>query len=684
VTWRVGIDIGGTFSDLAAAELESGELLLRKVSSTPTALADGAVAALTALSETVPLTSVGFLAHGTTAATNALLEGRGARTGLLTTEGFRDLLEIARQQRPSLYNLRARKPPVLVPRVLRREVPERMGFDGEVIRPVDLDAVRRELMLLCRRGIESLAICFLHSYVDGRHERAVRELARELLPGAYITASSDLLPRFREWERLSTTVVNAYLGPLMDRYLGDLAGRIEALGTGVSPCVIQSNGGLCSISEARIRPAATVLSGPAAAAAAAAQICRGLGIERAISIDMGGTSTDVCLFEGGMPATVAEREVGGYAVQLPAVDVRSIGSGGGSLLTVDAGELPQVGPRSAGADPGPACYGKGGEHPTLTDAFLLLGRLPADGLVDGEVALDAGAARQAVTAGFAAPLRVEVERAAAGGVELAVAAIKRAVECLTIARGRDPREFTLICGGGAGPLIACDLAAALQIEDVVIPPAPGVLSAWGLLVSDARRDWVQTVLRPAGPAGLSGLVVDLNRLEEKARGWLRTQPADIGHRVLRSAAVRYVGQDHELSVPLGPEEFNQSTLQQAVQAFHTIHEDHHGYALPDQPVEIVDLTVTAIVDTVHGAYRSTTSHGAARTAVSAQAVFMPETGWIHRCPVRHRQDLEEGSQWQGPLLIRQYDSTTFLPPGYCGHVDRTGSLRIRPIYEARA
>jgi N-methylhydantoinase A len=683
MTWRVGIDIGGTFSDLAAADLESGELFLRKVSSTPAALAEGAIAGLKALSEAVPLASVSFLAHGTTVGTNALIEGRGARTGLLTTEGFRDLLEIARQQRPSLYNLRARKPRVLAPRLLRREIPERMRFDGETIRPVDLEATGRELLLLREHEVESLAICFLHSYANPAHERAVKDLARDLLPGVYISASSDLLPRFREWERLSTTVVNAYLGPLMDRYLGDLARRVEALGTAVPPAVMQSNGGLCSMEEARVRPAATVLSGPAAAAAAAAGLCAGLGLERAISIDMGGTSTDVCLIEGGVPASVPEREVGGHAVQLPAVDVRSIGSGGGSLLTIDAGGLPQVGPRSAGADPGPACYGKGGEYPTLTDAFLLLGRLPSDGLLDGEIALDSGAANRAVTERFARPLGLGAERAAAGGVELAVASTRRAVESLTVARGRDPRQFTLICAGGAGPLIACDLASALQIEEVVIPPSPGVLSAWGLLVSDARRDWVQSAFLPASPTARSKLTTTLNLLEDKAQEWLRGHSSDAGNRMLRAAAARYVGQDHELSVALPPGELDQSALLRAVEDFHATHEDHHGYALPDQQVEFVDLIVTAIVGTRHPSHGAVTAEDGRARRAHPQPVFTPETGWLQACPVRNRRDLGEGAALQGPVLIRQYDSTTFVAPGYCVQVDGTGSLRIRSAAEGR-
>jgi len=683
MTWRVGIDIGGTFSDLAAAELESGEVFLRKVSSTPAALAEGAIAGLKALSEAVPLASVGFLAHGTTAGTNALIEGRGARTGLLTTEGFRDLLEIARQQRPSLYNLRARKPRVLAPRLLRREIPERMGFDGETIKPVDLEAARRELLLLREHEVESLAICFLHSYANPAHERAVEELARDLLPGVYISASSDLLPRFREWERFSTTAVNAYLGPLMDRYLGDMERRIEALAMAVAPAIMQSNGGLCTIEEARLRPAATVLSGPAAAAAAAAGLCADLGLERAISIDMGGTSTDVCLIEGGVPASAPDREVGGHAVQLPAIDVRSIGSGGGSLLMIDAGGLPQVGPQSAGADPGPACYGKGGEPPTLTDAFLLLGRLPSDGLLDGEIALDSGEANRAVMERFAEPLGLGVERAAAGGVELAVASIRRAVESLTVARGRDPRQFTLICAGGAGPLIACDLASALQIDDVVIPPSPGVLSAWGLLVSDARRDWVQSVLLPASPARLDELATALNLLEDKAQEWLRTQSPDRRSRVLRAAAARYVGQDHELSVALPPGELDGSALLRAVEGFHATHEDHHGYALPEQPIEFVDLIVTAIVGTRHPSHKAVTAEGGEARWAHTQPVFTPETGWLQACPVRNRRDLGEGAARRGPLLIRQYDSTTFVAPGYCAQVDGTGSLRIHRAAEGR-
>ena len=683
MTWRVGIDIGGTFSDLAAANLESGELFLRKVSSTPAALAEGAIAGLKALSAAVPLASVSFLAHGTTAGTNALIEGCGARTGLLTTEGFRDLLEIARQQRPSLYDLRARKPRVLAPRLLRREIPERMGFDGETIRPVDLDATRRELLLLREQEVESLAICFLHSYANPAHERAAKELARDILPGVYISASSDLLPRFREWERLSTTVVNAYLGPLMDRYLGDMERRIEALAPAVAPAIMQSNGGLCTIEEARVRPAATVLSGPAAAAAAAAGLCADLGLERAISIDMGGTSTDVCLIEGGVPASAPDREVGGHAVQLPAIDVRSIGSGGGSLLMIDAGGLPQVGPRSAGADPGPACYGKDGECPTLTDAFLLLGRLPSDGLLDGEIALDSRAANRALMERFAGPLGLGAERAAAGGVELAVASIRRAVESVTVARGRDPRQFTLICAGGAGPLIACDLASALQIEDVVIPPSPGVLSAWGLLVSDARRDWVQSVFLPASPAGLPKLATALNLLEDRAQEWLRGQSPDPENRMLRAATARYVGQDHELSVALPAGQLDWSTVLRAVEDFHAAHEDHHGYVLPDQPVEFVDLIVTAIVGTRHPSQRAVIAEGGKARRAHIQPVFTPETGWLQACPVRNRQDLGEGAPRRGPLLIRQYDSTTFVAPGYCVQVDGTGSLGIRRAEEGR-
>lgn len=677
MAWRVGIDIGGTFTDLVAADGESGEWHLRKVPSTPASLAEGAVGGLMGLGGTIPFALVALLAHGTTAGTNALIEGRGARTGLLTTSGFRDLLEIARQQRPSLYDLRTRRPRPLVPRRLRREVPERMGFDGNVIEPMDLTAARHELEFLQEERIESLAICFLHSYANPAHERAVRDIAQQLLPGVYITASSDILPRFREWERLSTTVVNAYLGPLMDRYLDELSRRIAAAGIGPAVHIMQSNGGLCSIAEARAKPASTVLSGPAAGAAGAAALCAQIGVERAIAIDMGGTSTDLCLIEGELPASAPGREVGGYAVELPGVDVRSIGSGGGSLLWADAAGLPQLGPQSAGADPGPACYARGGREPTLTDAMLLLGRLSPDGLLGGEMPLDLEGAQRAMADRFGEPLGLSQERAALGAVELAVANVRRAVESITVARGRDPRDYALISAGGAAPLIACELASALQISEVIVPALPGTFSACGLLVSDVRRDWVRTVLLPASVERLPDMREAFRLLEREARQWLRDNEPQGAGLLLRQVAARYRGQDYELAVEVPSGELEERTLDQTVAAFHEMHEGRYGYSLQGQPVEFVDLMVTAMAKV--GPPQSTSGsapQGRGPLCERGRRELLLEAGRAQPCPVYVRADLRPGTRVSGPAIVQQYDSTVFVAPGYRAQADGLGNLRL--------
>ncbi|HIE51132.1 MAG TPA: hydantoinase/oxoprolinase family protein [Armatimonadetes bacterium] len=674
---RVGIDIGGTFTDIVAADSETGELWMRKVPSTPSNLACGAAAALMAISREVGLEDIALLSHATTVGTNALLEGKGARTALLTTEGFRDLLEIARQQRPSLYDLRARKPRPLVPRVLRREVRERVRYDGSVLRPLDREALRRELDFLRGQAVEAVAICFLHSYANPEHERLARDLAAEFLPGVYITASSDILPRFREYERLSTTVVNAYLGPLMSRYLAELSGLVEAAGVRTAFHIMQSNGGTVPLAVARRIPASTVLSGPAAGAAAAAHLCAELNLERAISLDMGGTSTDVCRIENGLPAVASGRRVAGYVVELPGVDVRCLGAGGGSILSLDRAGLPCVGPRSAGADPGPACYGQGGKLPTLTDAFLLLGRLGVSGLLGGELPLDLEAARTAMASELADPLGISVEEAAWGAVALAVANVRRAMDGLTVAAGRDPRDFVLLAAGGAGPLLACELAAELGIRRVVVPLMPGNFSAWGLLASDLRRDWVETHLLSATVEHLPQLARSFASLERQAEKWLEGCEVPPSRRVLlRCVAVRYLGQDYELDVEVPPGEIKGETLHAVLRAFHAAHEQRYGYALPEWPVEFVNLSVTAIGQLGPGrAPRLGRGEGDVRRArTGTRPVFVSLRDGFQPCPIYARDRLGEGDVVPGPAIIEQYDSTTYVPPGYQARVDSGGNL----------
>jgi len=678
MAWRVGIDIGGTFTDLAAADLTSGEMHLRKVSSTPSNLAEGAAAGLLALSRQCPLAQIAVLAHGTTAGTNALLEGTGARTGLITTRGFRDLLEIARQKRPSLYDLRAQKPRPLVPRWLRREVPERLRFDGSVLLPLDRAAVRREIEMLAAEDIESLAICLLHSYANPSHEQTVREVAQQVFPHVYVTASSNVLPRFREYERLSTTVVNAYLGPLMNQYLDELSSRIEKAGVGTAPYIMQSNGGLAPLAEARERPAATVLSGPAAGAAAAARLCSDVGADRAIAIDMGGTSTDISLIEGGLPASAPGREVGGYTVELPGVDVRCIGAGGGSIFAVAPGGMPQMGPRSAGAEPGPVCYGRGGEEPTLTDALLVLGRIAPRGLLDGEMALDLAGAESAIAEKVGAALGLSIQDAGLGAVELAAASVRRAVESMTVARGRDPREFSLIAGGGAGPLIACEVASALEIEDVVVPPWPGAFSACGLLTSDLRRDWVETHILPARAEKLPELAQHLSRLARRAEQWIRSHVTDDQWVVLRSVSARYEGQDYELVVDVPSGELSEGALAAVTADFHAAHERRYGYALPKRPVEFVDVTVAAVGTVSHPPREALPVRREGHIAPREERpVYLSREEDDFRCPVYDRSALLADDCIDGPAIAEQYDSTVYLPRGCRARVDDQGNLRIK-------
>jgi N-methylhydantoinase A len=495
----------------------------------------------------------------------------------------------------------------------------------------------------------------------------------------YVTASCDLLPRFREYERLSTTVVNAYLGPLMNHYLDALGRVVSDSSVRAHPHIMQSNGGLIPLETARYMPASTVLSGPAAGAAAAAFVCAQLGIERAIALDMGGTSTDVSLIEGGLPASASGREVGGYAVELPGVDVRCIGAGGGSVLSVDPGGLPQVGPRSAGAEPGPACYGRGGEAPTLTDAFATLGRLSPEGLLGGEMALDSAAARSAVERGFGEALGLVAEQAALGAVELSVANVRRAVEGITVAEGRDPREFCLIAAGGAGPLIACEVAAELAIEEVIVPPWPGNFSACGLLASDLRRDWVETRLILASPECLPVLAAGFRELEQTAREWAAdTQLEGTPWLLLRQVSARYAGQDYELQVQLPSGGFGEEELSELVAAFHRVHEEHYGYALPERPVEFVDLSVSAVCRAVEpvGWQQAEVARGHAAPRDS-RPIFLDGTAGARECAVYARIGLHAGDVLHGPAAVDQYDATTYLPMGWRARVDQKGNLRIR-------
>ena len=496
--YRLGVDVGGTFTDLALYDADTNRLEFAKTPSTPDNQAVGVAAGIAELARRygVMPEQVDFFIHGTTVATNTLLERKGAVTALVVTAGFRDVLQIGRQERPSLYDWRIRRPEPLAPRRLRFEVAERVVHTGEVLTPLTGAEIDRVVARLAAADVDAIAVCLLHSYANPAHERALGEALRRSLPGVTVALSHEVLPEFKEYERMSTTAINAYVSPVMERYLRRLEHTISDAGLKSELYIMQSNGGTMGVETAIERPVHTIMSGPAAGVIGAAAIARQAGHANAISIDMGGTSFDVSLCYQGEVRQTQESEIERLPIRVPMVDVHTLGAGGGSIAWIDAGGALRVGPSSAGAVPGPACYGSGGTQATVTDANVVLGRLGESGLLGGAMPLDAALARMAVRERIADPLGIGVEEAAEGIVQVVNASMVKGIRVVSVSKGYDPREFCLVAFGGAGPLHASELAEEMDIPRVLVPVAPGVTSALGLLVADLRHDFARTVLRP--------------------------------------------------------------------------------------------------------------------------------------------------------------------------------------------
>jgi N-methylhydantoinase A len=687
--YRVGIDIGGTFTDLALLGTD-GRLLTRKVSSTPDDYGRGIAVGIVELLREVGLEAgdIADLVHASTIATNAILEQKGAATALVTTRGFRDVLELRRLRIPVLYDLQYDKPPPLVPRHLRFEVEERMGPGGQVrqaLNRASLEAVTGEI---ARSGVKALAVTLLHSYANPAHERAVAAALRKALPeDVFVTCSADILPEIREYERTSTTVVNAYVGPVVRSYLGALAGKLKGLGIRAPLTVMQSNGGVMTAEAAVRKPAYIVESGPAAGVIACAHLARRLGRANVISFDMGGTTAKAAMIEDGEAARTTEYEVGaginlssklikggGYPIKLPFIDVSEIGAGGGSIVDVDGSGALRVGPQSAGAVPGPICYGLGGDRPTFTDAMVVLGYLNPVAIAGGRVKLDADRAHRAIEADVARPLGLGVPEAAHGVYTLAGATMTRAVKAVTTYRGRDPRDFALVAFGGNGPVAAVEIARALEIRDVLIPPAPGVFSALGLLVSATEHSAVRTFVRD---------VDELTKTDVEAAS--RTLEADVmkafageGHDVakvtlLRLAELRYVGQAYELPVPVAAGPIDLAAIRAA---FHDEHARTYGHSSPGDPVDLISLKVTGRLPAANGdsAFDRWTLEATASARSSRRAFFGPSVGWKDT-PVIGRADLA-GKARPGPLIVEEYDATCVVPPGCRAKLDGLGNIAV--------
>jgi N-methylhydantoinase A len=645
---RVGVDVGGTFTDLVA--LSGGELVTAKVPSTPRDQSEGVMAAFAAAGVREPAA----FAHGMTVATNALLERRGARTALVTTAGFRDVIEIARQDRPDLYDLTAARAPALVPRELRFTVAERMGPEGEVA-PLDRGSLDAAIAALRDAEVEAVAVCLLFAFLHPAHEREVGAALREALPGVHVSLSSEVLPEFREYERCATTAADAYLTPKLAAYLGRLARRAGEAGL-PAPLVMQSAGGVVDLDAAAAGAAAFVLSGPAGGVVGAAHVAGLSGYEDLLTFDMGGTSTDVAPVQGGEARTTTEAVVAGVPIKLPMVDLHTVSAGGGSIAWADAGGALRVGPRSAGAAPGPAGYDRGGEEPTVTDANLLLGYLPDGAELGGEVVLRRALAERALER-LGEALGLDAEAAALGVVRVANAEMGRALRVISVERGLDPREFALVAFGGAGGLHACALAEELGMRTVLVPRAGGVLSALGLAISDVRRDFSRTLLTGLEELDAESAECGFAELEAAARDVLDDP------RLRRQADLRYRRQAFELTVEA-------DDLGALAARFHAAHEQRYGYRMEEEPVELVILRLVATVAVerpeLHEDPPAREPEPRAR-----RACFDGE--WV-QAAVLHRRELGRGSRVEGPAVVEFAEATCVVRPGWAGEVDGAGTL----------
>ncbi len=674
IEFRIGVDVGGTFTDIVAVD-QSGAVHYVKVPSTPSDPSIGVVEGLRRMLQQLQAQAdaVGGFVHGTTVATNALLERNGANVGLLTTKGFRDILAIGRQARPKLYELSVQLPPMLVPRDRRLEVDERTLADATVARTPRREQIQQQLHLLLDAGVESLAICFLHAYANDENERMTVEAVREAAPSLFVSASSQIASEFREFERFSTTVLNAYVQPPVARYVRQLADRLVTAGVKAPLFVMRSSGGVATAEQVSERPVETLLSGPAGGVLGAVALSRVIGLGNLITADVGGTSFDVSVVAQGRPAYRNEGVIEGYPIRLPHIAIHTIGAGGGSIAWIDRAGGLQVGPQSAGALPGPICYGRGGERPTVTDAHAVLGRV--ENLIGGEMRADMQSARLGIRDHLATPLRLSEEQAADGVLRVVNAAMVRAIRLVTVEQGIDPRKFVLLAYGGAGPLHAIDLARALGIQEVLVPTAPGNFSAFGLLASPLREDRGRTYLSPAGSVDLGHMEAIFQDLErDSVRNLKGTSHSAQPMYVERSVDLRYKGQSYELTVPL-QRDVSDAAWQSVQRAFEELHEKVYGFRHPNDPLELVNLRVSAIVPAERLDWATATPRREGGPAPIAERSVYFDGEW-RTCPVFDRQSLMPDDRLSGPCVVQEAGSTTVLGPHEQLRVDEGLNLRI--------
>jgi N-methylhydantoinase A len=675
----LAIDVGGTFTDVTLADAQTGQTWITKTPSTPQ---DLSVGFMTGIQKVLTLGRRGAVDvirvfHGTTTATNAILESKTAPMGLLTTKGFKYVLEIGRHDIPregNLYGWIKPTRPVTPDRIF--EVSERIDVAGQVLTPFDEDGCRQAVRHLRRLGLPSIAVVFLHAYANPVHEQQAARIIAQEYPDAVVSLSSEVLPQFREFERSMATILNAAVMPHVSRYLNLLRGKLDMAQIGAPLLIMKSNGGVTSAETAARQAIHTALSGPAAGVIGAVSVAHSAGFSNIISIDVGGTSADICLVRDRQPEITKEAKIGPFPLKIPIIDINTIGAGGGSIAAVLAPSRLEVGPRSAGAEPGPACYGRGGEEPTVTDANLLLGRIPPS-LLGGEIPLDREAARQTIHNRIARPLGLGLNEAAAGIIEIINNNMARAIRTVSIGRGHDPRQFVLVAFGGAGPLHACRLAELLDIPAIVIPPTPGVLSTSGLLSTDLKNDYVQTCYQEGPEYDLARISAVYADLETQALTWLRSEQVPFeAQRLIYAADLRYAHQSFELTCPMPAGQLTQALVQELVRAFHREHRRLYSYDLPNAPVELVNLRVTGL-----GALAKLEAQASAVSAIDrdhavpqTRPVYFEQLKGFAETPCYVRQRLSPGMTFNGPAIVDQDDATTVVYPNFRAKIDMVGNL----------
>jgi len=676
---RLGVDIGGTFTDVVVFDEAKGSVALAKALSTPAELAKGVQEALTKAA--IPLNTASLLIHGTTVVVNAIVEREGAKTALVTTQGFRDVYEIGRINRPESFNLRFRKHRPLVPRENIFEIPERMLADGSERTPLDDQAAREVAHIIKQEGFEAVAVLFLHSYRAPEHEIRMCEILRETDPNLFVSASHELSREYREYERTSTVAANAYVGPKVNNYLGDLERRLRSEGFAGSLMIMQSNGGLSDVEMARRQCIQLMESGPAGGVVGTMALCEMLDLEAAIAFDMGGTTAKASVIRRGEPSLSPDYFIGGYneglAVRIPVLDIVEVGTGGGSIAWLDEGGGLHVGPRSAGAAPGPASYDRGGTEPTITDANVVLGRLSPERFLGGEMRLNREAAEIALRERVAQPLGVGLERAASGMLEIATASMANAVRRVTLERGLDPRDFTLVAYGGGGPLHAAAVAKELSIGKVIIPHAPGHFSALGMLMADLRRDYVQTLFARLDDLKMDELEAQFKKLEAEGREALESSGIAPDRIVFeRAADMRYVGQEHAVAVRMLANVADEKARREIKRLFDEAHELRYSHSAPEESADVVSLRVSAI-GRLGKPQLPELPQGQLAPPSAAQrgtrSVIFAGHGSV-KATVFDRTKLLQGNVIDGPAIIEEAASTTVVEPGDTLTVDAFGCL----------